>query len=73
MATKRYVELFKQQSKFPQENLFLYETTYQNKPWFVVLYGDYDSVRSAQLAANNLPEAFKRHVELGEAMATSTE
>ena len=59
MATKRYVELFKLQSKFPQENLFLYETTYQNKPWFVVLYGDYDSVRSAQLAANNLPEAFK--------------
>ncbi|TEW52725.1 AAA family ATPase [Psychromonas algicola] len=59
MATKRYVELFKQQSKFPQENLFLYETVYQNKPWFVVLYGDYDSVRSAQLAANNLPDAFK--------------
>jgi len=59
MATKRYVELFKEQSKFPQENLFLYETVYQNKPWFVVLYGDYDSVRSAQLAAGNLPDAFK--------------
>ena len=59
MASKRYLDLFKQKFKFPQENLFLYETVYQNKPWFVVLYGDYDSVNTAQVAARNLPEAFK--------------
>ena len=59
MATQRYVDLFKQQSNFPRENLFLYQTTYQNKPWFVVLYGDYESVSAAQAAAKNLPGALK--------------
>jgi len=59
MATQRYVDLFKQQSNFPRENLFLYQTTYQNKPWFVVLYGDYESVSAAQVAAKNLPGALK--------------
>ena len=59
MASKRYLDLFKKATNFPQENLFLYETVYQNKPWFVVLYGDYDSVNAAQAAANNLPDAFK--------------
>ena len=59
MASKRYLDLFKQKIKFPQENLFLYETVYQNKPWFVVLYGDYDSVNAAQAAANNLPATLK--------------
>ena len=59
MASKRYLDLFKQKFKFPQENLFLYETVYQNKPWFVVLYGDYDSVNTAQVAARNLPDALK--------------
>ena len=58
MASKRYFSLFKKQYNFPQENLFLYETVYKNKPWFVVLYGDYDSVASAQLAAKKLPGDF---------------
>lgn len=58
MASKRYLELFKKESKFPQENLFLYETVYKNKPWFVVLYGDYDSRNAARLAAKTLPEIF---------------
>jgi DamX protein len=59
MASKRYLSLFKQEYNFPQENLFLYQTLYQNKPWFVVLYGEYDSIESAQLAAKNLPPEFK--------------
>jgi len=57
MASKRYVDLFKLQSDFPRENLYLYQTTFQKKPWFVVLYGDYATIPAAQAAAKNLPGA----------------
>lgn len=59
MASKRYFSLFKQTHQYPQDNLYVYQTIYKNKPWYVVLYGEYDSIKAAQVAAKNLPDEFK--------------
>lgn len=60
MASRQYLAEFQQQYNTAQEkNVFTYQTVLNNKPWFVVVYGDYPSMQSAQLAAKNLPGVFK--------------
>lgn len=60
MASRQYLAEFQQQYNTGQEkNVFTYQTVLNNKPWFVVVYGDYPSMQSAQLAAKNLPGVFK--------------
>ncbi|RBW45123.1 hypothetical protein DS885_10280 [Psychromonas sp. B3M02] len=57
MSTRSYLSAFKQ--KYGAiENVFIYQTIRNNKPWFVVIYGEYTSQASANLAIKNLPAAF---------------
>jgi len=57
MSTRSYLADFKQ--KFSStENVFTYQTIRNNKPWFVVVYGEYTSKASADLGIKNLPAAF---------------
>ena len=59
MASRRYLAIFQQKYESNTENVFSYKTIRNNKPWFVVIYGEYSSVESANLAIKSLPEAFK--------------
>ena len=59
MASRPYLAAFQQKYKSNTENVFSYKTIRNNKPWFVVVYGEYSSVESANLAIKSLPEAFK--------------
>ncbi|WP_137297372.1 AAA family ATPase [Psychromonas sp. SP041] len=59
MASRPYLAAFQQKYKSNTENVFSYKTIRNNKPWFVVIYGEYSSVESANLAIKSLPEAFK--------------
>lgn len=36
------------------------ETTYEDKPWFVLIYGQYDSKAEAQKAVGSLPKSFEK-------------
>ncbi|MDN2664036.1 AAA family ATPase [Psychromonas sp. 14N.309.X.WAT.B.A12] len=57
MSTRSYLADFKR--KFGStENVFTYQTIRNNKPLFVVVYGEYTSKASANLAIKNLPRAF---------------
>tara|TARA_R110001583_G_scaffold6499_2_gene32827 strand:+ start:14710 stop:16506 length:1797 start_codon:yes stop_codon:yes gene_type:complete len=58
MASRQYLTEFQQQYNTAQENVFTYQTVRNNQPWFVVVYGEYTSIKAAQLAANNLPSVF---------------
>lgn len=58
MASRQYLAEFQQQYNTAQENVFTYQTVRNNQPWFVVVYGEYTSIKAAQLAANNLPSVF---------------
>ena len=57
MSTRAYLTDF-QQKLDSTENVFIYQTIRNNKPWFVVVYGEYTSQASANLAIKNLPSAF---------------
>jgi len=59
MASREYLIQFQNQYRSSLENIYIYQTVRQAKPWYVIIYGDYDSVKSAQLAAKNLPNAFR--------------
>ena len=59
MASREYLVTFQQQYNTAQENVYTYQTVRNNKPWFVVVYGEYTSIKAAQFAANNLPGIFK--------------
>ena len=59
MASREYLIEFQNQYRSSLENIYIYQTVRQAKPWYVIIYGDYDSVKSAQLAAKNLPNAFR--------------
>jgi len=59
MASREYLIEFQKEYRSSLENIYIYQTVRQAKPWYVIIYGDYDSVKSAQLAAKNLPNAFR--------------
>ncbi|MEL0657616.1 AAA family ATPase [Psychromonas arctica] len=59
MASRPYLAAFQQKYNSDRENVFSYKTIRNNKPWFVVVYGEYSSVESASLAIKSFPEAFK--------------
>lgn len=43
-----------------QNEIAYYESTFQDKPWYQLLYGLYPTWQAAQLAANDLPENIRR-------------
>lgn len=58
MSSQQSLSRFARKHQLPQDNVFVYQTFRNNKPWYVVIYGEYDTIRSAQLAAKNLPASF---------------
>ncbi|MFT5390318.1 MAG: MSHA biogenesis protein MshM [Gammaproteobacteria bacterium] len=44
-----------------RESLFLYETSIKGRPWYGVLFNEYDSKSAARRAIGGLPEELKRH------------
>lgn len=59
MASRAYLVAFQQKYSSDGEDVFSYKTIRNNKPWFVVVYGEYSSVESASLAIKSFPDAFK--------------
>lgn len=60
MASLQSLTRFANKHQLPQDNVFVYQTIRNNEPWYVVIYGEYDTIRSAQLAAKNLPASFSK-------------
>lgn len=47
--------------EFSEPNLVdIVETTYEGKPWFVLIYGQFDSKAEAQNAVGSLPKSFEK-------------
>tara|TARA_R110001583_G_scaffold7720_9_gene37937 strand:- start:23214 stop:24896 length:1683 start_codon:yes stop_codon:yes gene_type:complete len=44
------------QHQLPREDVYLYQTVRQEKPWYVVIYGQFESRESATTRAQNLPD-----------------
>ena len=59
MASRQYLAVFQQKYNSDQKNVFSYKTIRNNKPWFVIVYGEYSSLESAKVATKNLPSPFK--------------
>ena len=58
MASRQSLALFKINYHLPQKNVFVYQTIRKNKPWFVILLGEYNTMKSALVAAKTLPPPF---------------
>ena len=58
MASRQSLALFKRNYHLPQKNVFVYQTIRKNKPWFVILIGEYNTMKSALVAAKALPPPF---------------
>ena len=56
MATKRSLQKFVRQYG-ETEGLHIYQTIHNGKPWYVVIFGEYDSWASAKKASRALPKS----------------
>jgi DamX protein len=59
MASRSYLSAFQNKYDASLPDVYAYQTVRQNKPWFVVIYGEYSSKAAANAAKRNLPAAFK--------------
>ena len=59
MASLDYLKLFQTQYNPNRNNVYAYQTIRNNKPWFVVIYGEYQTREAADSAQKNLPSVFK--------------
>lgn len=59
MDSQASFDLFKKQYHLPQANVFVYKTAQPVKDRFIVVYGEFDTLQSAQLATDILPTPFK--------------
>jgi DamX protein len=59
MASRSYFSAFQNKYDTNMRDVYAYQTVRQNKPWFVVIYGEYSSLAAANAAKRNLPAAFK--------------
>lgn len=57
MAAEESLLQFIAQYGFPKGELHIYQTIRNNKPWYVVIFGEYDSWESAKKASNTLPDS----------------
>ncbi|MFT6986339.1 MAG: DamX protein [Psychromonas sp.] len=54
-ATEESFQQFVSAHNLPQPSVYIYRTIRNNKPWYVVIFGDYDSLLSAKKASKTLP------------------
>ena len=59
MASRSYLSTFQKKYDTKMRDVYAYQTVRQNKPWFVVIYGEYSSLAAANAAKRNLPAVFK--------------
>ncbi|MGB5446679.1 MAG: hypothetical protein WBM99_14380 [Psychromonas sp.] len=45
------------QQDLPEEKLYIYQTSRNNQPWFVLIYGEFDSFATAQKAQQGLSDS----------------
>lgn len=57
MGTDKALKDFILEHGLPRKNVFLYETVRNNKPWYVVLFGEYQSRNEAIKASKRLPSS----------------
>jgi len=55
LRTKESLQRFIAKHKEARNRLYIYQTVDKNKPRYVVIFGDYDTLSAAKRAANNLP------------------
>lgn len=55
MAAEKSLQQFIFQYGLPKGDLHIYQTIRSNKPWYVVIFGEYDSWQSAKKASQALP------------------
>jgi len=55
LASEKSLQQFILEYGLPQENLYLYQTIRNSKPWYVVIFGEYQSRQAADNARKNLP------------------
>ena len=58
MGNKKSVLEFTSKHNLPQKNITIYQTIRNNKPWYVVIYGQYENRQVALLASKSLPGSF---------------
>ena len=57
MAAEKSLQQFIFQYGLPKTNIHVYQTIRNNKPWYVVIFGEYDSWESAKNASKTLPDS----------------
>jgi DamX protein len=53
-------EFIKKNQLLQQNEIAYYESTFQGKPWYQLLYGLYPTLQAAELAAKDLPENIRQ-------------
>ena len=56
MSSAKSLQEFISTHQLPREDVYLYKTLRNNKPWYVVIYGQFESRNIANNATNNLPD-----------------
>lgn len=55
MSSEKTLNEFIKQHHLPRKNVYLYETVRNKKPWYVVIYGQFESREAANRVAKKLP------------------
>ncbi|MCW8995855.1 MAG: AAA family ATPase [Psychromonas sp.] len=56
MASEDTLQRFISEHGLPKENVHIYKTRRNSKPWYVVIFGEYNSWKAAKKASKNLPD-----------------
>ena len=60
MSTEKSLQAFINVHKLPRKNVYLYKTIRNQKPWYVVIYGQFESRVAASRVAENLPTTLRQ-------------
>jgi DamX protein len=58
MNSEQSLHDFAKEHNLPQKGVYIYQTTKNNKPRYVVIFGEYNSHQSAKIASEALPGSF---------------
>ncbi|PKG40725.1 AAA family ATPase [Psychromonas sp. Urea-02u-13] len=60
MSTEKALQAFIKQHQLPRQNVYLYKTIRNQRAWYVVIYGQFESRQAASRAAKNLPSTLSQ-------------
>lgn len=55
MGSEQTLKEFIERHQLPRQNVYLYQTLRNEKPWYVAIYGQFETRQAANLVAKNLP------------------